>query len=126
MDYNGRVLFCAESAGRRETLMELLGRIRIRPTIVDDWNHFLQSTESIAITVAPIEQGLYQQTPQIALISESQLFGERVQQQRRRKQTQDNADLIVKNLTELKIGASVVALVAQDQVRFVVEHAQAL
>src|SRR5690606_8063942 len=46
--------------------------------------------------------------PKLALISEAQLFGERIQQQRRRKQSQDNADLVVKNLTELKIGASVV------------------
>lgn len=108
LDYQGRTLFCAESAGRRETLMELLGRIRIRPQIVESWNSFLQSNDRIAITVAPLEQGLYHTSPNIALIAESQLFGERVQQQRRRKQTQDNADLVVKNLTELKIGASVV------------------
>jgi len=108
MNFNGRVLFCADSAGRRETLLDLLSRIRVRPTLVENWQDFLEHDEKITITVAPMEQGLLQTEPPLAVISESQLFGERVQQQRRRKQTQDNADLIVKNLTELKIGAAVV------------------
>jgi transcription-repair coupling factor (superfamily II helicase) len=105
---SGRVLFCADSAGRRETLLELLSRIRIAPTLVDDWASFINGKDRIAITVAPLEQGLLLVDPAIALITETQLFGERVQQQRRRKQTQDNSDLIVKNLTELKIGSPVV------------------
>jgi transcription-repair coupling factor (superfamily II helicase) len=107
-DYPGRVLFCAESAGRRETLFELLGRIRIAPKTLDSWHAFLADDVNIGITIAPLEQGLIQSEPSLALISEAQLFGERIQQQRRRKQSQDNADLIIKNLTELKIGAPVV------------------
>lgn len=108
MEQSGPILFCAESAGRREALLELLQRIRIRPDIIDDWQSFKQKTSGVAITVAPLEQGLLQTEPPLAIISESQLFGERVQQQRRRKQSQDNADLVVKHLTELKIGAPVV------------------
>lgn len=108
MEFNGRILFCAESAGRRETLLELLSRIRIRPATIESWEDFLTSNEKITITVAALEQGLLQHDPKLALIAESQLFGERIQQQRRRKQTQDNADMVVKNLTELKIGAAVV------------------
>jgi transcription-repair coupling factor (superfamily II helicase) len=108
LEYQGRLLFCADSAGRRETLLELLGRIRVAPHLVESWQGFINGKDKIAITVAPLEQGLLLEDPQIAVITETQLFGERVQQQRRRKQTQDNADLIVKNLTELKIGSPVV------------------
>lgn len=104
----GRVLFCADSAGRRETLLELFSRVRISPILLDDWASFIHGKDKIAITVAPLEQGLLLNDPAIALISETQLFGERVQQQRRRKQAQDNSDLIVKNLTELKMGSPVV------------------
>lgn len=104
----GRVLFCADSAGRRETLLELLSRIRVTPTLVDTWNDFINGNAKVAITTAPLEQGLLLNNPVIALITETQLFGERVQQQRRRKQAQDNSDLMVKNLTELKIGSPVV------------------
>lgn len=108
LGYSGRVLFCADSAGRRETLIELLGRIRVIPKIFNSWQAFLAGEDKIGITIASLEQGLLQTTPELALISETQLFGERIQQQRRRKQTQDNADLIIKNLTELKLGAPVV------------------
>lgn len=104
----GRVLFCADSAGRRESLLELLSRIRVTPVIVDNWTSFINGKEKIAITTALLEQGLLLNEPAIALITETQLFGERVQQTRRRKQSQDNSDLIVKNLTELKIGSPVV------------------
>ncbi len=104
----GRVLFCADSAGRRETLLELFSRIRITPTLLDDWASFIHGSDKIAMTIAPLEQGLLLNDPAIALITETQLFGERVQQQRRRKQAQDTSDLIVKNLTELKIGSPVV------------------
>ncbi len=108
LEFDGRVLFCAESAGRRETLLELLGRIRIRPASVDSWEDFYTGSEKLAITVAPLDQGLLQTEPRLTLIAESQLFGERIQQQRRRQKSQDNADMVVKNLTELKIGAAVV------------------
>lgn len=108
MEYKGRVLFCAESAGRRETLLELLNKIRLRPKELDDWQSFSDCDEGLAITVGAIDQGLYLSDPKIVLIAESQLFGERIQQSRRRKQSQDNSENVVKNLTELKVGAPVV------------------
>lgn len=108
MEFEGRVLFCAESAGRRETLLELLNRIQVSPTEVSSWDKFLQSNANIAITIADIDQGLITTNPAIALIAESQLFGQKIQQKRRRKQGEVNAENIVKNLTELKIGAPVI------------------
>ncbi len=106
--YKGRVLFCAESPGRRETLLELLSRIHIKPESVESWQVFSSAECRIAITVAPLDQGMMLKEPAIALIAESQLFGERVQQRRRRKASQDYADQVIKNLTELRIGAPVV------------------
>ncbi|WP_347329607.1 transcription-repair coupling factor [Marinimicrobium locisalis] len=108
MEYEGRVLFCADSAGRRETLLELLGRIRVKPSVVESWSGFVDSNEPLALSVAPLDQGLLLSDPKLAVIAESQLFGDRVQQQRRRRQAQDASDLVVKNLTELKPGAPVV------------------
>ncbi|WP_020210387.1 transcription-repair coupling factor [Gilvimarinus chinensis] len=108
MEFEGRVLFCAESAGRRETLLELLSRIRVKPKELDSWQSFSAGNETLAITVGSIDQGLICTSPKLALITESQLFGERVQQTRRRRQSQENADNVVKNLTELQVGAPVV------------------
>ncbi|MDQ2075588.1 transcription-repair coupling factor [Marinimicrobium sp. ABcell2] len=107
LEFEGRVLFCADSAGRRESLLELLGRIRVNPTLVENWQDFVTGSDRLALLIAPLEQGLMLPEAGLALISESQLFGERVQQKRRRKATQDT-DLVVKNLTELKLGAPVV------------------
>ena len=108
MDYAGRVLFCADSAGRRETLLELLGRIKVSPRMLDSWQEFVEGEDSLALVVAPLDRGLRLEAPELTIITESQLFGERVQQERRRRQSQDKSDLVVKNLTELKPGAAVV------------------
>src|SRR5690625_2116325 len=100
-DYDGRVLFCADSAGRRESLLELLGRIRVHPTVVDSWEQFLSGSDRLALLVAPLQQGLMLPEAGLAIISEAQLFGERIQHTPRRRTAQDNTELVVKNLTEL-------------------------
>ncbi|MGI1678270.1 MAG: transcription-repair coupling factor [Cellvibrionaceae bacterium] len=103
-----RILFCAESAGRRETLIELLNKIGVKPTSVDSWIDFLYSPESFCITVNPISQGLLLPENKIAIITEGELFGNQIQQRRRRKKAQDTSEQIIKNLTELNVGAPVV------------------
>lgn len=103
-----RVLFCAESAGRRETLLDLLERIGVKPSACENWREFVSGDDAIAITVAPVAQGLSLSNPAIALISEGELFGLQVRQRRQRKATQINPEQVVKNLTELNIGAPVV------------------
>ncbi|NKB31880.1 MAG: transcription-repair coupling factor [Pseudomonadales bacterium] len=105
---DSRTLFCAESAGRRETLIELLKQIGIQPQPVDHWSEFVAGNYKIAIAVAPLDHGMWLQKENLALITETQLFGDRVAQRRRRKKTQNNTDFIVKSLTELRINDAVV------------------
>jgi transcription-repair coupling factor (superfamily II helicase) len=107
---NSTVLFCAESAGRREGLLELLGRAGIRPRAVAGWQEFLALDQGVAVTVAPLEQGLWQQVPPLAVITEAQLLGQRVLQSRRRKASnQDvNSEQVIRNLSELQPGSPVV------------------
>lgn len=108
-DFPGRVLFTAESAGRREVLLELLARLRLKPVEVEGWNEFVGSQERLAITIAPLDDGLQLEQPALALIAESPLFGQRVMQRRRREKTRgDHGDAVIKNLTELREGAPVV------------------
>jgi transcription-repair coupling factor (superfamily II helicase) len=71
-------------------------------------SEFLAGGESLALTVAPLEQGAVLDEPRVAVISEAQLFGERVQQRRLRRRRQQETDAIVRNLTELTVGAPVV------------------
>lgn len=107
-----RILFCSESAGRREALRELLSRIRVTPKDYDSIQSFLASeTNEIGITSAPISNGLTLEDAKVTLISETQLFGEYVAQRRRRnRQVAEQDDQVVKSLAELHIGAPVVHL----------------
>ncbi len=107
--FPGRVLFTAESAGRREVLLELLERLKLRPHTVEGWTDFITGSERLAITIAPLDEGLLLDDPAIALIAESPLFGQRVMQRRRRDKRGEAAnDAVIKNLTELREGAPVV------------------
>ncbi len=104
------VLFCCDSAGRREVMLELLRRIDVAPLVLTDWQDFLQQRPALGITVAPLESGLWLQEPAMALLTENQLFIHHVSQQRRRGRQADNTDFIVKSLTELKHDDPVVHL----------------
>lgn len=105
----GRVLFIAETAGRREMLLETLGRYAIFPKLVESWSDFLSEQGGLCLTVAPLDHGVWLTHPPLALITETQLFGEKVQQRRRRRVSSTRVlDHILKNLEELEIGAPVV------------------
>ena len=80
-----RVLFVAESTGRREMLLEGLRGFDIKPKLVDGWQGFVDARMKAALTVAPLEHGLLLPEAGLALVGESQLFGERVRQDRRRR-----------------------------------------
>lgn len=107
-EFDGRVLFCAESTGRRETLLELLKNCQLHPSLVNSWDEFISSDTPLAITVAALEDGLLLPEANIALIAEPQIFGEQVLQQRRRQRRVRDADQVIKNLVELEVGAPVV------------------
>src|SRR5690606_6849408 len=57
-EYSGRVLFSAESAGRREVLLELLARLKLKPKEVSGWPEFVTGSERLAICIAPLDEGL--------------------------------------------------------------------
>jgi transcription-repair coupling factor (superfamily II helicase) len=106
--YPGRLLFVAESAGRREVLNDLLKNHKIFAKNCSGWQEFTQLDERLCITVAPIERGLVLVEQQLCVVTENQVFGQRVSQYRRRKNKQVNADQIITNLTDLNIGTPVV------------------
>ena len=106
--YPGRILLVAETAGRREALHDLLRDNHLYAAACSSWQDFLQSTQKLCITVADIGHGLLLQQPAISVITEPQIFGQRVSQQRRRKRATLDADAVIRNLTDLHIGSPVV------------------
>ncbi len=106
--FHGRILIAAETTGRRELILEIFRKNSVYPKSVKHWNDFFNSSIKLAITVAPLEEGLILQDPGIAVIAESQLFGTRAVQKRRRRKTETNAESIIRNLTDLHAGDPVV------------------
>ena len=110
-EFSGRTVIAAESAGRREALLELFRARSIHPHPVADWGQFMEGDEPLSIMVAPLDDGLLLERPSITVVTESQLFGEQVLQRRRRsKKGGINADAVIHHLSELKIGDPVVHL----------------
>lgn len=108
-DHQGPVLLCAESAGRREILLETLAKADLSPEPVSNWHDFTTRDVPFGITIAPIDRGLYAGPGAPTLICESQLFGQRVAQRRRRTtRNETDTDAIIRDLTELRVGLPVV------------------
>ncbi len=103
----GRVLFALESPGRREWLIEALGRFGQTVTTIGSWAEFLAGEQRCAVTVTPIEQGLVLPGAGITLLSEQELFGLSPRRRPRRRRGRD-PDAIIGDLTDLTPGAPVV------------------
>lgn len=108
----GRALFLVESEGRRESLLQLLHKAAVHVPQSASLQQFMQQQQDVAVMVGALDQGcLLQTTPPLALISENELFGQKISQKRRRKQSQHiSSDTIIRNLAELSLGQPVVHL----------------
>jgi len=106
--YEGRVLIAADSAGRREVLVEMLRGHRTPIEPVEGWGAFAGGTGRLALTVAPEIEGLTITSPAITVLAESQLFGARARQERRRRRAASDPQAILRELRDLSPGAPVV------------------
>ena len=122
-NYPGRTLLVADSAGRREALLELLVSANLRPEVVSGWAEFLQGKtltptplpdgegnkpSRFAITVAALEDGFALTEPALAVLTERQLFPERSDQSRRRRRAVRDPEQVLRDLSEISIGSPIV------------------
>ena len=106
--YPGRVLIAADSPGRREALLEVLQAAELKPPVVADLPTFLASDVRFAIAVAPLEDGFALDEPQLAVLTERQLFPERAGSTRRTRRAGREPEAIIRDLGELTEGAPIV------------------
>ena len=105
------VLLSVESAGRREIILESLAKEGLQAQAVESWEKFQSSGLALGITVTDITRPLFTSPTEPVLVSEDQLFGQRVAQKRRRKIAEEtDAQAIIRDLTELRAGLPVVHL----------------
>ena len=159
-NYPGRVLLAADSAGRREALIEVLASGDLKPETVGGWDEFLtgkaevrhpreggksfttadaghpvslqpdrksldarlrghddlfsSSEEKTAalphftITIAALDDGFALTVPALTVLTERQLFPDRTDQSRRRKRAARDPDQVLRDLSEITIGAPIV------------------
>lgn len=105
--FSGRILFAAESPGRREMLADILRQEKLPATETSGWTDFLTSPAKTMLSVAPLEQGLLLESSSIAIITERELFGERTRSRRRQRRVRD-PEQILSDLTDLLVGAPIV------------------
>ncbi|MGD0959195.1 MAG: transcription-repair coupling factor [Methylomonas sp.] len=110
-NFNGRILFVAETAGHREALIDTLKACKLTVKQQQSWREFIEGDDALCITVAPLDNSLILGDPAIAIITEGHLSGEKVRQRRRRrKSAARELENIFNNLNELSIGSPVVHL----------------
>ncbi|WP_386698514.1 transcription-repair coupling factor [Lonepinella sp. MS14436] len=135
--FDDKILFSVESEGRRETLLDLLAPLKIKPKQIqlfspNNMGGYVdpplqglsdkinrrggpmcppEKLPKFGLKISPLDQGFILETAvKIAIISENELLGSRVQQRSRDKRKTVNPDTLIRNLAELKIGQAVVHL----------------
>ncbi|WP_196428178.1 transcription-repair coupling factor [Neisseria polysaccharea] len=107
--FEGRILLCAESLGRRETMLGFLQQNGLKAKSVSDWQGFLSAHEPLMITVAPLAYGFKLEDQNITVITESDLY-QYVARSRKhhRKKHAAVSDGLLRDLAEINIGDPVV------------------
>src|SRR5882724_12552425 len=103
-----RILLAAESAGRRELLLDLLRGRGIQAKVFDTFASFVAAGQKLGVTVSSAVSGLRLESPSLEILTEAQLFGDRARQERRRRRSERDPAKILKELSDLRIGAPVV------------------
>ncbi|MBC8944574.1 transcription-repair coupling factor [Xenorhabdus indica] len=106
--FNGKIIFSVESEGRRESVNELLSRIKIHPIKIQQLADAKEPGCFLMIGAA--EQGFVDEEKKLALICESDMLGERVSRRRQDNRRTINTDTLIRNLAELRHGQPVVHL----------------
>src|SRR5690606_27689766 len=111
-----RTALCVDSAGRRETIAELLADYRLKPdAIFDTWQDWLQGEPQhqghFSLVVAPLSGGFLAPPAGLAVLTENDLYpaqAGRPTRTRRRHERSSDVDGMVRGLAELHIGDPVV------------------
>jgi transcription-repair coupling factor (superfamily II helicase) len=105
---DGRVLVCAESAGRRETMQQYFAEYGLAPAPVDSLGAFLQGDAHFAIAAVPLHAGFLWPRARLAFVTEAELYANVVRRGRRDAARRTNVDAMVRDLSEVRIGDPVV------------------
>jgi len=107
-----RLLILADSAGRRETLSQLLSEHQLTPDAYPGTiEEFVSGQGSVGLVTAPLTAGFMLTGTGIAFVTENDLYPEQASTGRRARRAQEgqsNVEAMVRDLSELRTGDPVV------------------
>lgn len=106
--HDGRVLICADSLGRRETMGAFFRQHGLETQPVDDWANFVSGSLKVNLTVAPLSQGFRLPESSFAVITENDLYQYVGKPRTRRRKHNHASDTTLRDLAEINLGDPVV------------------
>lgn len=116
-----RVLICCDSAGRKESIRQLLDESNsvagldgkplypLKPEGFDSIAEFIKCDSQFGLVIAPLFNGFTWLSENLIVITEAELFTSTARQRRKGKSNESaDPDMLFKDLSELKIGDPVV------------------
>ncbi len=107
-----RVMICADSAGRRETLQQYFNEYRLELAPVEGFAGFLASDAKVVLGVAPLQAGFALDeaaSGPLVFITETELYaGSGRRAGKKKQEATSQVESMVRDLSELKIGDPVV------------------
>jgi transcription-repair coupling factor (superfamily II helicase) len=107
--FEGRILVLAESAGRRETMLEYFTEHALKISQVHDFNEFISSGLALALGVGPLHAGFALADPRVAVVTENELYAQQARTRRGREGgSRASPEGMLRDLSEIKAGDPVV------------------
>ena len=116
-----RVLICSDSAGRKESIRQLLDESNsvagldgkplytLKPEGFDNIADFVKSESLFGLVTAPLFNGFLWSAENLLVLTEAELFTSTARQRKKSKGSENaDPDMLFKDLSELKIGDPVV------------------
>jgi len=115
-----RIVICAESAGRSESIRQLMEESNLgegsntaplfplHPSSVENIAAFVKGSERFSICISPLFNGFAWHAHGILVLTESELFTQTARQRRGKETSNTDPDMLFKDLSELKVGDPVV------------------
>jgi transcription-repair coupling factor (superfamily II helicase) len=102
-----RTLLATSSPGHREMMLELLRNRGRDPVTFAGWDEFLDGNAPLGVAIAELGEGLRIAACRLRVITATELGMERPKQRQRRRRARD-PEAVIRELTDLHIGAPVV------------------
>jgi len=107
--FEGRILIVADSAGRRETIGQMLSEYGLPPADNADFAAFVSSDAKVALGVAPLHEGFVLREAGIAIVTETELYAASPRRLRgKQRERASNVEAMIRDLAELRVGDPVV------------------